>query len=155
MVVKLYQMKLIEGNLGKRIKPRHGPGLMKRTKACFSINQLIYVVFHTIEKKWRCIKIMWIFYFFSKLPPRKKKTIKTRFYSVLSWIGISEENQIHTADKVVQCENYKKNIGTTKSWELFLFFKIFKNFENITKKCWCCSVLIYIYIFIILWHSVG
>ena len=23
---------MIEGNLGKRIKPRHGPGLIKRTK---------------------------------------------------------------------------------------------------------------------------
>jgi len=32
MVVKLYKLKMIEGNLGKRIKPRHGPGLIKRTK---------------------------------------------------------------------------------------------------------------------------
>ena len=26
------KLKMIEGNLGKRIKPRHGPGLIKRTK---------------------------------------------------------------------------------------------------------------------------
>ena len=32
MVVKLYKLKMIEGNLGKRIKPRHGPGLIKRTR---------------------------------------------------------------------------------------------------------------------------
>ena len=47
MVVKLYKLKMIEGNLGKRIKPRHGPGLIKLSgskyffmiiiRCCFSI----------------------------------------------------------------------------------------------------------------------
>ena len=31
-VWKPKKLKMIEGNLGKRIKPRHGPGLIKRTK---------------------------------------------------------------------------------------------------------------------------